>query len=156
MDNINIRFLEEYKRLDKLCRELYNADKGVTLYIEDMKNESSPYKKDRPEWQSSLKSLIDIRHKRNILTHEPDTLGTDIVSESEILFVKKFRQSILESSDPMSTVIKIHNEKKTTLQNRTEQYPAETENNTRDNRNFFVIWILLIAFMIFLIYEICK
>lgn len=156
MDNINIRFLEEYKRLDKLCREIYTADKGVTSYIEDMKNESSPYKKDIPEWHSSLKSLIDIRHKRNILTHEPDTLDMDIVSESEISFVKKFRQSILEQSDPMSKVMKIHNEKKITLQNNSKQHPTETENNTRNNRNFFIGWILLIAFMVFLIYEICK
>ena len=70
MDNINILFFEEYKRADKLCREIYNSDKGITSYIDDIKNESSSYKKDIPEWYTCLETLKKLRHKRNILAHE--------------------------------------------------------------------------------------
>ena len=29
-------FMESYKRLDKICKEMYEVDKGVTAYIDDM------------------------------------------------------------------------------------------------------------------------
>lgn len=36
MSQINDRFLESYKQLDKLCMEVFRADKGVTSYIDAM------------------------------------------------------------------------------------------------------------------------
>lgn len=36
MDTVQIELLEEYKYVDKVCREMYNAEKGVSAYIEQM------------------------------------------------------------------------------------------------------------------------
>lgn len=40
MNDLNYVFFEEFKRLDKLCGELYNAPHAVTHYIDDMKSTS--------------------------------------------------------------------------------------------------------------------
>ena len=37
---LNNEFIEEYKRLDRLCRGIYNSDKGITNYIDDMRSSS--------------------------------------------------------------------------------------------------------------------
>ena len=36
MDNIEILFFEEYKKLDNLCKDLFKSDRGVSQYIEEM------------------------------------------------------------------------------------------------------------------------
>ena len=38
MDNLNYIFFEEFKRLDKLCGELYADQHGISKYIDDMRN----------------------------------------------------------------------------------------------------------------------
>ena len=36
MDAIQIEFLEEYKYVDAICRDMLGAEKGVTAYIEQL------------------------------------------------------------------------------------------------------------------------
>ena len=47
MTNLNNDFMESYKHLDKICKEIFNSEKGVTTYIDTMKEVNS----------SDLKSL---------------------------------------------------------------------------------------------------
>ena len=35
---LEIEFQEAYKKLDKLCRELFSSDTGVSTYIREMEN----------------------------------------------------------------------------------------------------------------------
>ena len=37
MTNLNNDFMESYKHLDKICKEIFNSEKGVTTYIDTMK-----------------------------------------------------------------------------------------------------------------------
>ena len=159
MDNINTLFFEEYKRADKLCCEIYNSDKGITSYIDDMQNESSSYKKDVPEWYTCLETLQKLRYKRNILAHEADTFDIDMIDESELEFIKEFRKSLLERSDPIAKLEKIKQEKKSIAhRSQNTQYAAQ-QNDTKNNDNnsiYFVCLSLLILFMIFLIQAFFK
>lgn len=36
MSKLNDAFMESYKHLDKICREIFNSDKGITTYIDTM------------------------------------------------------------------------------------------------------------------------
>ena len=36
MTRINDEFMEAFKHLDKICKEMFNAEKGVTSYIDEM------------------------------------------------------------------------------------------------------------------------
>ena len=56
MSQINYRFLESYKQLDKLCMEVFRADKGVTSYIDAMEETRGGAWK-VPNWNNDLQKL---------------------------------------------------------------------------------------------------
>ena len=55
MTNLNNDFMESYKHLDKICKEIFNSEKGVTTYIDTMKevNDGNRYV---PLWNKTLYS----------------------------------------------------------------------------------------------------
>ena len=102
MANINQQFLEEYKHLDKLCKEAFDSDKGVTSYIDYMKATPSEKSRKVSGWDSDLKMLITLRHARNKLAHEVGTLDTALVSRDDIDWLKEFYERIMGGDDPIS------------------------------------------------------
>ena len=80
MSNLNQHFFNEYAKLDKLCRDSYynhlpeDEIKGVTNYINDMKNTPSHISRTVTDWDEWLHALVHIRHIRNQLAHEPGHL----------------------------------------------------------------------------------
>lgn len=56
--NINIEFFDEYKRLDKLCSDMYGKSSGgVTSYINDMESVSSSDAQKILDWNSTYNKL---------------------------------------------------------------------------------------------------
>ena len=45
MNNIEIIFFEEYKKLDNLCKDLLGSNQGVTQYVNEM--EQIPFEKSK-------------------------------------------------------------------------------------------------------------
>lgn len=106
MDYLNQAFLEEYKRLDKLCRDVYLSDKGVTSYIENMRQVSEFERRSIPSWDSDLRHLMTLRHIRNQLTHDVGTLHADMCTVNDIAWLKDFYSRILNVTDPLSLLRK--------------------------------------------------
>ena len=106
MANVNQQFLEEYKYLDKVCKEIFNSDKGITNYIDYMK--SVPYEQSRniADWESDLKMLISLRHIRNQLTHDVGTLSEQLCDKKDIAWLENFHSRIISSKDPISLLRK--------------------------------------------------
>ncbi len=113
MAKINQEFLEEYKHLDKLCKEAFESDKGVTNYIDYMK--SVPYENSRKilGWESDLKRLISLRHIRNKLAHDVGTLDEAMVTRGDIDWLEEFYERIMASDDPISKLRKTRKSVKT-------------------------------------------
>lgn len=40
MDNMILEFLEAYKSLDELCKQILSSDRGISEYIDEMERES--------------------------------------------------------------------------------------------------------------------
>ncbi len=107
MSDLNKVFFNEYSKLDKLCREIYGNLpkenlKGVTNYIDDMKNTPSHISARVPQWDDCLHSLIHIRHIRNHLAHEPGAFNEELCTDNDIQWVHYFHHSILNGTDPLS------------------------------------------------------
>ena len=49
-------FLESYKRLDNLCKDMFRSEKGVTTYIELMEQNRNKGKS-IPMWDSEYRKL---------------------------------------------------------------------------------------------------
>lgn len=102
MNNINYDFFDEYKKLEKLCNEMYNAHNGVTLYIDNMA--SVPYSNycNIPNWESDLNQLKRLRHIRNNLAHVEGAFHETICTQNDIEWVIAFYKRILNQSDPLA------------------------------------------------------
>ena len=65
-ENTNIVFFDEYKKLDKLCSEMYGKNSGgVTCYLNDMIAVPVMQRNRIPEWNQTYDRLRELRHIRN-------------------------------------------------------------------------------------------
>lgn len=106
MNTLNYMFFEEFKKLDKVCKEIYNSDVGVTNYIKDM--QSVPRNKYLfiKNFELNLKYLIRFRHIRNHLAHSEGGFDEKVCTEEDIVLIKNFHKRILTCSDPIALVLK--------------------------------------------------
>ena len=142
MDKNNLIFLETYKRLDKLCRDIYKSNKGVSNYIDHM-NAISSYECNRiPNWNVDLDTLIRLRKIRNRLTHEIDTLVYPMCTSDDIKWLESFHLRILNASDPLALHAKC-------LTRRVQKYCAVPSNNKPDQQKLndwsIVLFCLLLV-----------
>lgn len=104
MDNLNQEFLEEYKRLDQLCKDFLGSDTGVSTYIAIMDDAPIDVHRYCGDWDAVYKSLKHLRWKRNKLAHEVGTLDEAFATKEDIDNVIYFYNQILSANDPLSTV----------------------------------------------------
>lgn len=109
MEILDNEFFEAYKRLDKLCREIFDCKNGVSEYISQMEN--MPNGRYRiASWDSDYKMLKHLRWLRNQIAH--DTTGNSISTQEDILWAESFYNRIMEQKDPFSQLRKIECRKK--------------------------------------------
>ncbi|HBF44443.1 MAG TPA: hypothetical protein DDY82_01505 [Clostridiales bacterium] len=104
MTVLNEKVLEQYKKLDNLCGQIYGDGKaGVTAYIKEMEKPDYDNLKDNSEWRNTLKKLKSIRHCRNLIFHDCNyDYDTEIFSEEDLNWIKEFYSSILSGKDALS------------------------------------------------------
>ena len=105
-DECNLRFLNEYKRLDKLCAEM-NGERtgGVSAYLADMEKYYSASGLVKG-FGDDYKTLKYYRGVRNRLVHEPDSLSEPLCNEDDINWIVDFHNRILRAEDPLTTARK--------------------------------------------------
>ena len=69
MQAIDNEFFEAYKRLDRLCSDIYGCRNGVSQYIEDMERVSYQGRLAIPSWEQAYRTLKHLRWVRNQLAH---------------------------------------------------------------------------------------
>lgn len=92
-------FIDSYKRLEKLCSEIYGN--GVNSYIEEMYNNpmGSRYV---TGWDEDLKRLKHYKWVRNQISHEPDCTEDNMCEHSDAEWLDNFRSRIMSGSDPLT------------------------------------------------------
>lgn len=101
MENLNYKFFEEFKRLDKLCADMYGTQQGITAYIDDMEATSSHNCRSISEWKSDLQALKILRHKRNYLAHE-GSFDEPLCTQADIDWLAAFRNGVMHQTDPIA------------------------------------------------------
>lgn len=161
MDNIEILFFEEYKKLDNLCKDLFKSDRGVSQYIEEM--ECTPFTKSRlvESWQDDYKMLKHVRWIRNNIAHNNDYSGCN---KSDVKSVQNFYQKIINQKDPFSVIAQNSRElqrrnNKNYNTRRTDETAVYRENNSNaDNelksiiiKIFAIIWVICVLILFILV-----
>ncbi len=102
----NYTFFEEYKRLEKLCSDMFGVSgSGVSAYIDHMKFLPDAQSNQIYGWNVDLKALIRLRHYRNQLAH-----GTPfdelLATQEDIDWLMDFYDRVLRQEDPLALVAK--------------------------------------------------
>lgn len=152
MEHLNMRFLEEYKRLDKLCKEIYRADRGISSYIDDMKASNRSGNYTIPGWSSDLDQLIRLRHLRNKLTHEVGTTDLPICTENDIQWVADFHSRILSRTDPIAKLYTVTHKPAET----THSHNINKESNNSEVYYPFFAALPILFIILILLFILCK
>ena len=96
MDAIQIEFLEEYKYVDAICRDMLGAEKGVTAYIEQLDETPVTVRYWITEWNNEYRQLKHIRWLRNQIAH---STGFVDCTQSDLDWLKDFHNRLLTQQD---------------------------------------------------------
>lgn len=123
MTNLDNRFFNEYKHLDKLLRDCYATENGVSSYIEMMESKDVEGRMKVSGWQHDFKELKHLRYVRNKLAHET----TDgLADEKDIDSVVSFQVRITSADDPLARLEK---------EKRSAKKSAQTKKRTNVSTN---------------------
>lgn len=116
-------FLEVYKKLDNLCKDMYSNDKGISVYIENMEQIPNAGNKIQG-WDSAYKKLKHYRYIRNQIAHENYATEENMSNETDIEWIENFHRQILETNDPLA---QYHKTSRVNKQRQTQTHiPVET------------------------------
>ena len=101
-------FIDSYKRLEKLCSEIYNDNHGVSSYIDEMINTpiGTRYV---PGWDEDLKQLKHYRWVRNQIVHDPGCTEENMCEYGDAQWLDNFRSRIMSANDPLALYHKARN-----------------------------------------------
>lgn len=104
MYGLEYEFLEEYKKIDSFCRDIYQDTRGVSMYLEDMERQSYYDRANISSWDADYKMLKHLRWLRNKIAHETQYDG--ICAQSDIDDVIGFYNRLLSQEDPLALLRK--------------------------------------------------
>ena len=99
MRDLNFDFLELYKSTDRFIKDAYSSDKGISAYIELMREKN--YTSRTLGWKADMDNLIRVRKIRNLLSHEV-SIDSDICSQEDYEWLEGFYNRLMTANDPLS------------------------------------------------------
>ena len=101
---INVKFQEEYKKLDALCKDMLDSETGVTEYINQM--ELIPPKDQALVYcfAEDYKNLKHYRWVRNKLAHEVGAIDEVLCDDEDVEWIVEFTSRIKSGRDPFSVI----------------------------------------------------
>ena len=162
MSYLNYEFFDEYKALDNICRDIYGETSdnklGVTLYLQDMEDNSHHGKSKIPTWTSDYNHLKAAKNIRNELAHSRNSFTTDICSQEDIDFIRSFRKRILNQTDPIAMLRKQSTQSRPSSTSQPKQQSQTTYTYTTPRKtpagclgivaSFLVVVACVIAFLL--------
>lgn len=97
--NFEMKFLQAYKRLDNLCRDMNGS--GVTRYLEDMEQLLDGERR-VPGWKDDYLQLKHYHSLQNRIVHEVNAEEENLCSTADVAWLEAFYGRILGTSDPLA------------------------------------------------------
>ena len=122
---LKMGFIDSYKKLEKLCSEIYDTSHGVTAYIDEMENiyDGLSFV---ITWNDDLKMLKHCRWVRNKIAHEPGCTEKNTCEEGDKEWIEEFYSRMLKGQDPLAT----YRKKKMALKQAEKQKQKQTQKQT--------------------------
>lgn len=146
MLDIEIELLEEYKKLDNLLKDKFSSEKGVSEYIDKMKQDNYYGESYIKDWQYYFKQLKRVRWLRNNIAHNN---GVSDCRKDDVEFLKNFYNATLNNMDPLR-LLYLRRKKESQNDNKTHNYNDNSPQSS-NNLSLTIVWILLIVFVLLVI-----
>ena len=104
MNECTMDYIDSYKRLDQLCRDMFRTKDGVTEYINQMDRVISRINS-KQDWRNFYSRLKYQRRLRNNLVHNTDCSEC---TEEDIDEIEYFFELILKQEDPLAYIRRQH------------------------------------------------
>ena len=150
MNECALDYLESYKRLDQLCRDMFRTKDGVTEYINQMDRVISRINSKR-DWRNFYSRLKYQRRLRNNLVHNTDCSEC---TEEDIDEIEYFFELILKQEDPLAYIRKQQSltRRASREKNRYRSYrPIETFDSSSMERGYRPKKFGIVKFLIYII-----
>ena len=108
MLDLNIAFLDLYKRVDCFIRDAYASDEGVGTYITQMERYGINGSRFVTSWDHDLAMLKRLRWVRNRLSHDVG-FDADICERADYDWLTDFSGRLFSAGDPLSVMRKAEN-----------------------------------------------
>ncbi len=104
-------FIDSYKRLEKICSEIYGDNHSLSIYIDEMiGNPNGSYYVSG--WNEDLRQLKHYRWVRNQIVHEPECTEESMCDPDDIQWLDNFYSRIMSTNDPLTLYSKVENQLK--------------------------------------------
>jgi hypothetical protein len=94
-------FLDSYKRLERLCRDVMDDDRRVSAYIDEMIRLTDGSGR-VSGWDRDLKQLKHYRWVRNQIVHDPDCSEENMCGPEDVRWIEDFHARIMNQTDPLA------------------------------------------------------
>ena len=148
MQQYEIEFLDNYKRLDAICADMYSCRNGVSEYIAQMEQTPTSKRYKVPMWNEDYRTLKHLRWLRNQITHE--TTASDCNYE-DVVNVKKFFNRILKQQDSLAFLYKLELMEQQKKRPATNPTPISQNNTPHTNYRNILFGTLVGAAVLMLI-----
>lgn len=99
MTDVEMRFFDEYKRLDAFCKDACSFEKGVTDYLNAMEENFQQGTHTVRGWDNDYRTLKRLRHIRNLIGHQTGGSGC---TEADFNDLQRVHLRFLRREDPLS------------------------------------------------------
>ena len=104
MNDVEKRFIEQYKITEAELNRRLDTRHGMTDYIAQMEATPVEYQLRVPTWRKDYRSLKHLRWLRNCIVHDESTSECD---RFDIVELCDFHQRLLNGSDPVASAERI-------------------------------------------------
>lgn len=157
MTNLEIEFFEEYRAVDIICKDMFQAEKGVTEYIEQMEKYDSQGFHQIDNWNAKYKMLKHLRWLRNQIAHEA---GAPELEQNDLIELQRFHKQLLKQMDPLTVLLKSMSGNKSSKKRTSSQRSAKysTMDIEVHNKSFgkSAMWYLVIVLLIVGLYFLTR
>ncbi len=132
MRELNIDYLDLYKKVDKFIKDAYFTSEGVSAYIRMMDANNIKGVRYVNLWQVDYERLKHMRWVRNQLAHEV-VYDSDICEQSDFDWLHEFYDRLFLANDPLSCLKRQEDEEKKRLADERRKKREEAEKKGVNN-----------------------
>ena len=118
MTSLEIAFLDEYKRLDAVCADMFHEKNGVTAYLNFMETVPITEQRKIGSWSYDRSTLLRLRHVRNQIAHSSEFSSC---TKEDLSRLKNFYDRLLRGEDALSLYSRLRVAKQPRQQGRTKR-----------------------------------